>query len=78
MVQEEGGEKHEIKPGDVIWTLPDVKHWHGAPAISSMSHIAITNMRDGKNVEWLEKVSDDQYRMRGDNHEDRRSVRLRL
>jgi gentisate 1,2-dioxygenase len=48
-VQEEGGEKHEIKPGDVIWTPPGVKHWHGATATTSMSHIAITNMVDGGN-----------------------------
>ena len=61
-VQEEGGEKREIKPGDVIWTPPGVKHWHGATAANSMSHIAITNMVDGKNVDWLEKVSDEQYR----------------
>jgi quercetin dioxygenase-like cupin family protein len=61
-VQEEGGEKREIKPGDVIWTPPGVKHWHGATATNSMSHIAITNMVDGKNVDWMEKVSDEQYR----------------
>jgi quercetin dioxygenase-like cupin family protein len=61
-VQEEGGEKREIKPGDVIWTPPGVKHWHGATATNSMSHIAITNMVDGKNVEWMEKVGDEQYR----------------
>ena len=61
-VQEEGGEKREIKPGDVIWTPPGVKHWHGATATNSMGHIAITNMVDGKNVEWMEKVSDEQYR----------------
>jgi quercetin dioxygenase-like cupin family protein len=61
-VQEESSEKREIKPGDVIWTPPGVKHWHGATATTSMSHIAITNMLNGKNVDWLEKVSDDQYR----------------
>jgi quercetin dioxygenase-like cupin family protein len=60
-VQEEGGVKREIKPGDVIWTPPGVKHWHGATATNSMSHIAITNMVNGKNVEWLEKVSEEQY-----------------
>jgi quercetin dioxygenase-like cupin family protein len=60
-VQEEGGEKREIKPGDVIWTPPGVKHWHGATATTSMSHIAITNVVDGRNVDWLEKVSEDQY-----------------
>jgi quercetin dioxygenase-like cupin family protein len=61
-VKEEGGEKREIKPGDVIWTPPGVKHWHGATATTSMSHIAITNIVDGRNVDWLEKVSEDQYR----------------
>jgi xanthine dehydrogenase YagT iron-sulfur-binding subunit len=60
-VQEEGGVKREIKPSDVIWTSPGVKHWHGATTTNSMSHIAITNMVNGKNVEWLEKVSDEQY-----------------
>jgi quercetin dioxygenase-like cupin family protein len=58
----EGGEKREIKPGDVIWTPPGVKHWHGATATTSMSQIAITNILDGRNVDWLEKVSEDQYR----------------
>jgi quercetin dioxygenase-like cupin family protein len=61
-VQEEGGEEREIKPGDVIWTPPGVKHWHGATATTSMSRIAITNIVDGRNVDWLEQVSEDQYR----------------
>ncbi len=61
-VQENGGEKREVRPGDVIWTPPGVKHWHGATASNSMRHIAITNMREGRNVDWLEKVSDEQYR----------------
>lgn len=60
-VQEEGGEKREIRPGDVIWTPPGVKHWHGATATIAMSHIAITNVAEGKTVEWMEKVSDEQY-----------------
>jgi quercetin dioxygenase-like cupin family protein len=60
-VQEEGDEKREIKPGDVIWTPPGVKHWHGATATNAMSHIAITNVVGGKNVDWMEKVTDDQY-----------------
>ena len=60
-VQEEGGEKREIKPGDVIWMPLGVKHWHGATVSNFISHIAITNMADGKNVDWLEKVSDEQY-----------------
>lgn len=61
-VQEEGGEKHEIKPGDVIWTPPGVKHWHGATTTTSMSHLALTNSLDGENVEWMEQVSDEEYR----------------
>jgi quercetin dioxygenase-like cupin family protein len=60
-VQEQGGEKREIKPGDVVWTPPGVKHWHGATATNAMSHLAITNMLDGKNVDWMELVSDEQY-----------------
>ena len=60
-VQQEGGEKREIKAGDVIWTPPGVKHWHGASATISMSHIAITNVLDGRNVVWMEKVGDEQY-----------------
>jgi quercetin dioxygenase-like cupin family protein len=60
-VQEEGGEKREIKPGDVIWTPPGVKHWHGATATTSMSHLAITNMVDGVNVDWMEHVTDEEY-----------------
>lgn len=60
-VQEEGGRKREIRPGDVVWTPPGIKHWHGATATTSMSHIAITNVRDGENAGWLEKVSDEEY-----------------
>lgn len=63
-VQEEGGEKREIKPGDVIWAPPGVKHWHGATATTGMRHIAITNMVDGKNVDWMEHVTDAQYNAR--------------
>ena len=60
-VQEEGGRKREIKPGDVIWTPPGVKHWHGATASNGMRHTAITENVDGKNVDWMEKVTDEQY-----------------
>jgi 4-carboxymuconolactone decarboxylase len=62
-VQQEGGEKQEIKPGDVIWTPPGVKHWHGATAATAMTHIAIQGSVDGKNVDWMEKVSEEQYKM---------------
>ncbi len=60
-IQDEGGEKREIKSGDVIWIPPGVKHWHGASADNSMTHIAIQEEVDGNNVEWMEPVSDDQY-----------------
>jgi quercetin dioxygenase-like cupin family protein len=60
-VQEWGGEKQEIRQGDVVWTPPGVKHWHGATATDRPTHIAIQETLDGKNVEWMEKVSDEQY-----------------
>jgi len=60
-VQEWNGEKREITPGDVIWTPPGVKHWHGATATTGMTHIAIQENVGGKNVEWREPVSDEQY-----------------
>ncbi|MNH07521.1 Cupin domain protein [compost metagenome] len=60
-IQQENGEKIVIKPGDVIWTPPGVKHWHGATATTGMSHIAIQESLDGKNVEWLEPVTEAQY-----------------
>jgi quercetin dioxygenase-like cupin family protein len=61
-VQQEGGEKQLIRAGDVIWTPPGVKHWHGATATTSMTHIAIQESVNGKNVNWLEPVGDRQYR----------------
>ncbi len=60
-VQEWQGERREIKPGDVVWIPPAVKHWHGATATNRMSHIAITYMVNGKNVDWLEPVSEEEY-----------------
>lgn len=61
-VQQEGGEKQEIRPGDVVWTPPGVKHWHGATVTDRLTHIALTEQQpDGKRVEWMEKVSDAQY-----------------
>jgi quercetin dioxygenase-like cupin family protein len=60
-VQEEGQPRRLINPGDVIWIPVGVKHWHGATATNEMSHIAVSYMRDGKNVEWLEQVTDEQY-----------------
>lgn len=60
-IQQSGGEKLVIKPGDVIWTPPGVKHWHGATATTGMGHIAVQESQDGKNVEWLEPVTEAQY-----------------
>lgn len=59
--QEWGGPVIEIRAGDVIWCPPGVKHWHGATPTSAMTHLALTGTVDGKNVEWMEKVSDKQY-----------------
>ena len=61
-VQREGGPVEEIRPGDVVWIAPGVRHWHGATATTGMSHIAVTEHLDGKVAEWMEKVSDEQYR----------------
>jgi quercetin dioxygenase-like cupin family protein len=61
-VQEDGKERRVINPGDAVWIPAGVKHWHGATATSPMAHIALTYMKDGKNVDWLEAVSDEQYR----------------
>jgi len=60
-VQSWGGPIEEIGPGDVVLIAPNEKHWHGAAPATAMSHIAIQEKLNGKNVEWLEKVSDDQY-----------------
>jgi quercetin dioxygenase-like cupin family protein len=62
LVQRWGDPAQEIRPGDVVWIPPGVKHWHGASATAGMSHIAIAEALDGKTVEWLEQVSDEQYR----------------
>jgi quercetin dioxygenase-like cupin family protein len=56
-----GGPIEDIRPGDVITFAPGEKHWHGAAATSAMTHIAIQERLDGKTVEWLEKVTDEQY-----------------
>ena len=59
--QREGGPIEEIRPGDVVVFAPDEKHWHGAAPTTAMTHIAIQEALDGKAVEWMEKVSDEQY-----------------
>ncbi|MDI6029417.1 cupin domain-containing protein [Corticibacterium sp. UT-5YL-CI-8] len=56
------GPVEDIKAGDTIWFAPDEKHWHGATATTAMTHIAIQEAKDGKAVDWLEQVSDDQYK----------------
>jgi len=61
LVQREGGPIEKIHPGDVIWFPPGEKHWHGAVPTTPMTHIAIQEELDGKSVDWLEHVSDDQY-----------------
>jgi quercetin dioxygenase-like cupin family protein len=63
--QREGGPVEEIRRGDVIWFPPGEKHWHGAAPTTAMTHIAIQEQLDGKAVDWLEKVGDEQYRARG-------------
>jgi quercetin dioxygenase-like cupin family protein len=56
-----GGPIEEIRPGDVVWFAPGEKHWHGAAPTTAMTHIAIQEQQDGKSVDWMEKVSDEQY-----------------
>jgi quercetin dioxygenase-like cupin family protein len=61
-VQREGGPIEEIRPGDVVWFPPGERHWHGAAPTTAMSHIAIQEKLNGKPVEWMEKVSEEEYR----------------
>lgn len=60
-VQREGGPVEEVFPGDIVWFAPNEKHWHGATANNAMTHIAVQEQLDGKMVEWMEKVTDEQY-----------------
>lgn len=62
LVQEWDKPVRKIKVGDVVWTPPNVKHWHGASAKHSMTHTAVTETLDGKAVEWMERVTDEQYK----------------
>lgn len=59
--QIEGGPKEQIQTGDVIWCPPNTRHWHGATSASAMSHIAIQEALDGKMIDWMEKVSEEEY-----------------
>ena len=61
-VQREGDPVQEIRPGDVVWFAPGEKHWHGATPTTALTHIAIHENLDGKTVDWMEQVSDEQYR----------------
>ena len=61
-VQTKGGPVREIRPGDVVWIPPGEKHWHGATQTNAMAHIALQEAFEGKPVDWLEQVSDEQYR----------------
>ena len=61
-VQQWGGKIREIRPGDVVWIPPGVKHWHGATPTTSMTHIALQESLNGKTVEWMEKVTDEEYK----------------
>jgi len=61
-VQREGGPVDEIRPGDVVWIPPGLRHWHGATATTGMTHLALTEAENGVAVTWLEQVSDEQYR----------------
>jgi len=61
LVQSRGGPIRKVRPGDVVWCPPGEKHWHGATATTAMTHIAIVERLDGKAVDWMEKVTDEQY-----------------
>ena len=60
-VQNSSGPVEEIRPGDIVWSPPGEKHWHGASPTTAMTHIAIHEALNGKAVDWMEKVSDEQY-----------------
>ncbi len=64
LAQRWAGPIEEIRPGDVIWFPPGEKHWHGATASTAMTHTAIQEQLDGKTVDWLEQVGDEQYEAR--------------
>src|SRR4051812_31514021 len=63
-VQREGGPIEQIHPGDIVQFAPNEKHWHGAAPTTAMTHIAMQEALDGKVVDWMEKVSDEQYKAR--------------
>jgi quercetin dioxygenase-like cupin family protein len=61
LAQSQGGPIEQIRPGDVIWFPPGEKHWHGATTTTAMTHLAVQEQLNGQAVEWMEKVSDEQY-----------------
>jgi quercetin dioxygenase-like cupin family protein len=61
LAQREGGPVEEIRPGDVVWFAPGEKHWHGASPTTAMTHVAVQEAQDGRAVDWLEHVADEQY-----------------
>ena len=61
LIQSSGGPVEKIRPGDVIWSSPGEKHWHGATSTTAMTHISIVEQVDGKSADWMEHVSDEQY-----------------
>jgi quercetin dioxygenase-like cupin family protein len=65
-VQRDGGPMQEIRAGDIVWFAPGERHWHGASPTTAMTHIAIAEMLEGRVVEWMEHVTDEQY---GDNRQ---------
>ena len=69
-VQREGGAIEEIRPADVVWFAPGEKHWHGATPTTGMTHIALQEKLDGKVVDWMEPVSNDEYRSGGSHSKD--------
>jgi quercetin dioxygenase-like cupin family protein len=68
LVQSEGGPVVKIRPGDIVWCPPGEKHWHGATSKTAMTHFALLETLDGKNVEWMEHVTDEEYAV-GENAE---------
>jgi len=65
-VQRDGGPVEEIRPGDIVWFAPGEKHWHGATSTTAMTHIAIAEKLNGSPVDWMEKVTDEQYLRKAD------------
>jgi quercetin dioxygenase-like cupin family protein len=66
LAQRQGGPIEVIRPGDVVWFSPNEKHWHGASPTTALTHIAVQESLDGKAVDWMEKVTDEQYKQYDD------------